>query len=110
MGYHVKFNPPKSLAGRTPAAKTMKDDETGEILMQRPDDTAEALVKRLQAYHSETKPILARYMKCAYKINANQSMDKVKADLDNILFGLTICVFHRNDSKTQGPLSSAFME
>ena len=26
----------------------MKDDETGEALMQRPDDTAEALVNRLQ--------------------------------------------------------------
>merc|ERR1711904_82389 len=104
MGYHVKFNPPKSLAGRTPAAKTMKDDETGEILMQRPDDTAEALVKRLQAYHNETEPILARYKKCAYKVNANHAMEKVSVDLDNI--------FVRKDlnQNVQGPLSSAFME
>merc|ERR1711904_544541 len=42
--YHVKFNPPKSLAGRAPAAETLADDETGETLMQRPDDTAVALV------------------------------------------------------------------
>ena len=45
----MKFAPPKSLpAGATPSAENMKDDETGEALMQRPDDTAEALVNRLQ--------------------------------------------------------------
>merc|ERR1711920_50500 len=38
--YHTKFNPPKSLAGRTPSVETMLDDQTGEPLMQRPDDTA----------------------------------------------------------------------
>ena len=36
--YHIKFNPPK-VEG--------KDDVTGEDLMQRPDDNAEALTKRL---------------------------------------------------------------
>merc|ERR1719399_1939712 len=35
--YHVKFNPPKSLQGRTPSADTMRDDETGEALYQRGD-------------------------------------------------------------------------
>ena len=39
----------------------MRDDETGEALMQRPDDTAEALVKRLQGYHAETVPVLEHY-------------------------------------------------
>merc|ERR1712188_154265 len=39
--YHVKFHPPKSLAGQKPSAKTMLDDVTGEPLMQRGDDTAE---------------------------------------------------------------------
>jgi adenylate kinase len=101
--YHVKFNPPKSLAGRTPAAKTMKDDETGETLMQRPDDTAAALVKRLQAYHNETEPILARYKKCAHKVNANQSIDKVWNDLEKILTP-------QEDLKVQGPWFSAFLE
>merc|ERR1719305_394409 len=51
--YHVKFNPPKSLGDKEPSVETMKDDETGEALMQRGDDTAEALVKRLKAYHDE---------------------------------------------------------
>merc|ERR1712228_451692 len=35
--YHVKFNAPKSLGNQTPSAETMKDDETGEPLMQRGD-------------------------------------------------------------------------
>ncbi len=39
----------------------MRDDVTGEALMQRPDDTAEALVKRLQGYHAETVPVLEHY-------------------------------------------------
>ena len=41
--YHVRFNPPK-VEG--------KDDITGEPLMQRKDDTKEALVTRLTAYHN----------------------------------------------------------
>ena len=40
--YHVKFNPPK---------KDGIDDLTGEPLIQRADDTKEALVKRLDGYH-----------------------------------------------------------
>jgi len=40
--YHTKFNPPK-VEG--------KDDVTGEPLIQRKDDNAEVLRKRLQAYH-----------------------------------------------------------
>ena len=47
--YHVKFNPPK---------KEGFDDVTGEPLMQRADDTREALVTRLEAYHTQTSPIL----------------------------------------------------
>ena len=80
--YHVKFAPPKSMKlGKDgkPLAKSMKDDITGEPLMQRPDDTAEALVKRLQGYHLETKPILAHYEPhgIVRSVNANQGMDGV---------------------------------
>ncbi len=50
--YHVKFNPPK-VEG--------KDDFTGEALIQRKDDNAEVLRKRMQAYHTQTAPILAYY-------------------------------------------------
>ena len=41
----------------------MLDDETGEPLMQRADDTEEALAKRLEhyGYHAQTVPILEHY-------------------------------------------------
>jgi len=54
--YHVKFNPPK-----TPG----KDDATGEALIQRDDDKAETVGKRLEVYHSQTEPLVAYYSKWA---------------------------------------------
>ena len=63
--YHVKYAPPKSLAaagaGAVPSTANMLDDETGGALMQRADDTEEALATRLQGYHSQTVPILEHY-------------------------------------------------
>jgi adenylate kinase len=59
--YHIKFAPPKSLGDQAPSVTTMLDDETGQPLMQRKDDTEEALKSRLEAYHSQTVPILAHY-------------------------------------------------
>jgi adenylate kinase len=50
--YHLLFNPPK-LAG--------KDDVTGEELVQRADDTEATVKKRLEVYHSQTKPLVAYY-------------------------------------------------
>jgi len=50
--YHVIFNPPK-VAG--------KDDVTGEDLVQRDDDKEETVKKRLQVYHSQTKPLVDYY-------------------------------------------------
>lgn len=80
--YHVKYAPPKSMktdAIGKPVAASMKDDETGEPLMQRPDDTAQALVKRLQGYHNETVPILKHYEPngVVKTVNANQGMEGV---------------------------------
>lgn len=46
--YHEKFAPPK---------KQGMDDATGEPLIQRKDDNAETLKKRLASYHKETKPV-----------------------------------------------------
>merc|ERR1740138_1957287 len=63
--YHVKFAPPKSMKlgpDGTPLKETMKDDITGDALYQRPDDTAEALKKRLDGYNNQTVPILDHYM------------------------------------------------
>jgi adenylate kinase len=81
--YHVKYAPPKSMKlnekSGAPIPETMKDDETGEPLMQRADDTAAALVKRLQAYHADTVPILKHYQPkgIVRTVNANQGMEGV---------------------------------
>ena len=50
--YHIVFNPPK-VAG--------KDDESGEDLIQRDDDQAETVKKRLDVYHDQTEPLIAYY-------------------------------------------------
>ena len=50
--YHVVFNPPK-VAG--------KDDATGEDLIQREDDKEETVRKRLDVYHSQTRPLVDYY-------------------------------------------------
>ncbi len=54
--YHVRFNPPK-FAG--------KDDLTGEDLIQREDDKEETVKKRLDVYHSQTKPLVDYYSRWA---------------------------------------------
>lgn len=50
--YHVVFNPPK-VEG--------VDDETGEALIQRDDDRAETVKKRLDVYHAQTAPLVKYY-------------------------------------------------
>ncbi|KAL2174337.1 adenylate kinase-domain-containing protein [Thermothelomyces heterothallicus CBS 202.75] len=52
--YHTTFNPPKV---------PMTDDITGEPLIQRSDDNAEALKKRLATYHKQTAPVVDYYKK-----------------------------------------------
>lgn len=52
--YHEEFNPPK---------KPMTDDVTGEPLIRRSDDNVDALKKRLDAYHAQTKPLVDYYSK-----------------------------------------------
>ena len=60
--YHARFARPTSLPeGAAPTAENMRDDETGEPLSQRADDTEEALAQRLRGYHEQTLPILAHY-------------------------------------------------
>lgn len=54
--YHILYNPPK-VPG--------KDDVTGEALVQRPDDNEETVKKRIETYHSQTKPLINYYMQWA---------------------------------------------
>ena len=64
----------------------MKDDITGEPLIQRSDDTVEALTKRLQQYHEMTVPLMDHYKKYGITswINADQKPQKVFQDLVDI--------------------------
>lgn len=39
----------------------MRDDVTGEPLIQRTDDNAETLQKRLGTYHAQTNPVVGYY-------------------------------------------------
>jgi len=50
--YHVDHNPPE-VAG--------KDNETGDLLIQREDDKEETIRKRLSVYHSQTSPLIEYY-------------------------------------------------
>ena len=50
--YHVLFSPPRVAD---------KDDETGEPLVQRPDDAEDAIRNRLRVYNEQTEPLIAYY-------------------------------------------------
>ncbi len=52
--YHIVFNPPK---------EDMKDDVTGEPLIQREDDQEATVKKRLEVYHEQTEPLVDYYKK-----------------------------------------------
>ena len=54
--YHIRNNPPKV---------DNVDDVTGEPLIQRPDDKAETVQKRLSVYHNQTEVLLGYYNKWA---------------------------------------------
>ena len=58
--YHIQNNPPKIQD---------KDDITGEPLVQRDDDKKETILKRLDVYHSQTKPLVDYYSKWAASEN-----------------------------------------
>lgn len=75
--YHEEFHPPKV---------PMKDDITGEPLIKRSDDNAEALKKRLESYHQQTRPLASYYALRGlhYKIDAAQSSSRVFENIDAI--------------------------
>ena len=52
--YHVKYNPPKAEG---------VDDVTGEPLIQRDDDREETVLKRLEVYAAQTRPLVEYYTK-----------------------------------------------
>ena len=68
--YHKIFNPPQA---------DMKDDVTGEPLIQRSDDNADTLNKRLATYHAQTTPVVEYYKKTGIwrQIDASQEPGQV---------------------------------
>lgn len=67
----------------------MKDDVTGEPLVQRSDDNADALKKRLQSYHQQTAPVVHYYQKTGIwkGLDASQQPGQVWKNVLDILEG-----------------------
>lgn len=76
--YHVVFNPTK-VEGVC--------DVCGEALILRDDDKPETVKKRLDVYHTQTKPLIDFYAKehILVEIDGTQSMNKVFEDIMKIL-------------------------
>ncbi|KAL1464326.1 hypothetical protein WDU94_003984 [Cyamophila willieti] len=75
--YHEEFAPPK---------KPMTDDVTGEPLIKRSDDNAEALKKRLESYHKQTTPLVDYYQKRGlhYSVDASKPSGEVFKLIDRV--------------------------
>ncbi len=56
-------------------------DRCGGELYRRADDNPDAIKKRLQTYHKETKPILDMYKDKLISIDGNQEIDKISMDI-----------------------------
>ncbi len=79
--YHVTFNPPE-VEG--------KDDETGEDLIQRDDDSEDTVRNRLSIYHEQTEPLISFYTKenlNYVKVNGIGSVEDIR---DRIFSGLEV--------------------
>lgn len=78
--YHVEFDPPKvdSIC-----------DNCGHTVIQRADDTPEAIERRLSLYDEKTAPLLKYYEDRGLltRVDGNRDMDSVSADLIRIING-----------------------
>lgn len=81
--YHIVYNPPKEDG---------KDNETGEELIIRADDTEETVRKRLGIYHEQTMPLVDYYQTEAkagntqyHKLDGTQAVEAVSAQLAELL-------------------------
>jgi adenylate kinase len=78
--YHIKYNPP---------VQEGICDECGAQLIQRDDDKAETVQKRLDVYHAKTQPLIAYYKEqgCMYSVDGTRTMEDVFSDIQKILKG-----------------------
>jgi adenylate kinase len=78
--YHVIFQPPRVAN---------IDDQTGEPLIQRPDDSEETVRKRLNVYQSQTSPLREYYQRRHdshyVKIDGTGSVDDIMNKIFSIL-------------------------
>lgn len=98
--YHSRFKPPRSLPeGAKPTDANMRDDITDETLEQRPDDTEEALKRRLTKYHTNTKPIVAHYQAkgLVQSVDASRSPGEVCQDVLTLVGAGECPVGHKED-------------
>jgi adenylate kinase len=72
--YHVEFNPPRSPASAIAAA--------GEVV-QREDDTPEAVTKRLDLYFQQTEPLLSYYRArgLVAEVDGNRAIEQVTDEI-----------------------------
>jgi len=78
-GYHDTFQPPK--------AEGVCDQCGGTEFIRRPDDSAETVTKRLEAYHAQTAPLLPFYAAQGklVTIDGTEAIDAVTRALQGIL-------------------------
>lgn len=76
--FHVEFNPSKTEG---------VCDFCGGELIQRKDDSAETVGKRLQEYHSQTAPLFDFYMERGIlaDIDGTKEIDEITKEIFNIL-------------------------
>jgi len=76
--YHIRYNAP---------AKDGICDECGAELIQRDDDKAETVQKRLTVYHSQTQPLIEYYKAqgCMHSVDGTRTMEEVFEDICAIL-------------------------
>ena len=77
--YHVVFNPPQ-VAG--------KDDETGDPLLHRADDTEATVRERLKVYHDQTRPLVEYYFDSTVKYSKIRGMGSVEDITKDVLEAL----------------------
>ena len=77
--YHVTFNPPKIAD---------QDDETGESLIQRPDDTEDTVRERLTVYYRQTAPLIDHYQRSTsvyFKTDGTVSVETISDSVCDFL-------------------------
>lgn len=72
-GYNVETSPMPEKEGLC--------DKCGGKLIKRDDDTAEAVKKRLEIYHSETEPVLEYYGDKVLSVNGMKGIDNVSNEI-----------------------------